>query len=200
VLFSTEHHAMKAYWSASRSGRFTPREGPPGTQWIGGWVGQPQSRSGHGGKEKIFRPLPGLEPSIIQPIDQCYTADLCQQHSSCMEWISASLRNAKFQTTHFGKSDWLTLWSRVFEIIEKLIVTQLVKKFPTFYGTRRLTNSCIQSTPSHSISLNIPSPPRSSERFFPSGFQKTYTSRWSNSLVTLFITSDMYLGSGATIR
>jgi len=22
-----------------------------------------------------------------------------------MEWISASLRNAKFQTTHFGKSD-----------------------------------------------------------------------------------------------
>jgi hypothetical protein len=26
-------------WSASRSGRFTPREGASGTHWIGGWVG-----------------------------------------------------------------------------------------------------------------------------------------------------------------
>jgi hypothetical protein len=26
-------------WSASRHGRFTPRERAPGTQWIGGWVG-----------------------------------------------------------------------------------------------------------------------------------------------------------------
>jgi hypothetical protein len=26
-------------WSASRPGRFTPREGVPGTHWIGGWVG-----------------------------------------------------------------------------------------------------------------------------------------------------------------
>jgi len=25
-------------WSASRSGRFTPRERATGTQWIGGWV------------------------------------------------------------------------------------------------------------------------------------------------------------------
>jgi hypothetical protein len=25
-------------WSASRSGRFTPRERAPGTDWIGGWV------------------------------------------------------------------------------------------------------------------------------------------------------------------
>jgi len=29
----------------------------------------------------------------------------------------------------------LTPWSRV--LLEKLIVTQLVKKFPTFYGTQR---------------------------------------------------------------
>jgi hypothetical protein len=28
---------------------------------------RPQSRSGHGGEEKIFQPLPGLEPPIIQP-------------------------------------------------------------------------------------------------------------------------------------
>jgi hypothetical protein len=56
--FLTEHHALKAYWgsgvqlhallnsaldggewSASRHSRFIPREGAPGTHWIGGWVG-----------------------------------------------------------------------------------------------------------------------------------------------------------------
>jgi hypothetical protein len=56
-FFLTKHHAMKAYWgvedsstyyltsaldggdwSASRPGRFTPRERAPGTHWIGGWV------------------------------------------------------------------------------------------------------------------------------------------------------------------
>jgi hypothetical protein len=26
-------------WSASRPSRFIPREGAPGTHWIGGWVG-----------------------------------------------------------------------------------------------------------------------------------------------------------------
>jgi hypothetical protein len=26
-------------WSAALSGRFTPRERPPGTHWLGGWVG-----------------------------------------------------------------------------------------------------------------------------------------------------------------
>jgi hypothetical protein len=26
-------------WSASRTGRFTPRERVPGTPWTGGWVG-----------------------------------------------------------------------------------------------------------------------------------------------------------------
>jgi hypothetical protein len=26
-------------WSASRPGRFTPKEGVPGTHWIGSWVG-----------------------------------------------------------------------------------------------------------------------------------------------------------------
>jgi hypothetical protein len=55
LCFLTEHHAMKAYWgwrynythslssaldggewSASRPGRFTPRERAPGTHWIRG--------------------------------------------------------------------------------------------------------------------------------------------------------------------
>jgi hypothetical protein len=26
-------------WSASRLGRFTPKERAPGTHWVGGWVG-----------------------------------------------------------------------------------------------------------------------------------------------------------------
>jgi hypothetical protein len=58
VLFLTEHHAIEAYWgveyssmhsltstldggewSASRPGRFTPRETASGTHWIAGWVG-----------------------------------------------------------------------------------------------------------------------------------------------------------------
>jgi hypothetical protein len=49
-------------------------------------------------------------------------------------------------------------WSRA--LLEKLIVTQLVKKFPALYGTQRSVcslvptwASCIQSTPSHLISL-----------------------------------------------
>jgi hypothetical protein len=32
-------------------------------------------------------------------------------------------------------TDWLTPWSRV--LLEKLVVTQIVKKFSAFYGTRR---------------------------------------------------------------
>jgi hypothetical protein len=58
LWFVTKHHAMKAYWrvkyssthpltsaldggewSASRPGRFTPKERVPGTHWTGGRVG-----------------------------------------------------------------------------------------------------------------------------------------------------------------
>jgi hypothetical protein len=58
-LYLTKHYAMKTYWrnggiascilltsvleggewSASRPGRFAPKERAPGTHWIGGWVG-----------------------------------------------------------------------------------------------------------------------------------------------------------------
>jgi hypothetical protein len=52
-------------WSASRRGRFTPREGP----WylLDRRLGEPQSRSGRG-DEKNSQPPPGLEPPIIQPV------------------------------------------------------------------------------------------------------------------------------------
>jgi hypothetical protein len=36
----------------------------------------PQSRSGRGGEEKNSQTLPRLDPSIIQPIDQCCTIEL----------------------------------------------------------------------------------------------------------------------------
>jgi hypothetical protein len=46
-------------WSASRLGRFTPREKSPGTGWIGGWV-DPRARLCGVGMRK-FLTLPGLE-------------------------------------------------------------------------------------------------------------------------------------------
>jgi hypothetical protein len=46
-------------WSASRTGRFTPGEKAPGTQWTGGWVGP---RAGLGlAKKRKFLILPGHE-------------------------------------------------------------------------------------------------------------------------------------------
>jgi hypothetical protein len=50
-------------WSASRPGRFTPRERAPGTHWIGGWVGP---RAGLDDVDKRnFLTLLGLE---LRPI------------------------------------------------------------------------------------------------------------------------------------
>jgi hypothetical protein len=45
-------------WSASRPGRFTPRERAPGTHWIGGWVG-PRAVLDAVAKRKIPSP-PGI--------------------------------------------------------------------------------------------------------------------------------------------
>jgi hypothetical protein len=39
-------------------------------------LGGTQSRSGRGGEEKNSRPLPGLEPAIIQPAAQLYKTEL----------------------------------------------------------------------------------------------------------------------------
>jgi hypothetical protein len=45
-------------WSASRPGRFTPRERAPGIHWLGGWVG-PKAGLDDAEKRK-FLTLPGL--------------------------------------------------------------------------------------------------------------------------------------------
>jgi hypothetical protein len=39
-------------------------------------LGGSQIRSGHGGEEKNFQPLLGIEPPIIQLIAQCYITEL----------------------------------------------------------------------------------------------------------------------------
>jgi hypothetical protein len=61
-------------WSASRGGRFTPRETAPGTHWIGGWMGP---RAGRDAVVKKRIPSPRRESNprtpIIQPVAQRYT-------------------------------------------------------------------------------------------------------------------------------
>jgi hypothetical protein len=61
-------------WSASRPGRFTPRERAPGTLWIGGWVG-PRTVLDAAVKKKIPSPHRELNPItlIVQPVAQRYT-------------------------------------------------------------------------------------------------------------------------------
>jgi hypothetical protein len=59
-------------WSASRPGRFTPRERGRSTQWIGGLVGHIASL-GDVERRKIL-PLPGpnSDPSADQPVASHY--------------------------------------------------------------------------------------------------------------------------------
>jgi hypothetical protein len=54
-------------WSASRPGRFTPRERALVTYWIGGWVG-PKVGLNAVVKRKITSPRRDLNPPIIQPV------------------------------------------------------------------------------------------------------------------------------------
>jgi hypothetical protein len=87
-LCLTKHHAMKMYWgvevklhafltsalnggewSASRPGRFTPRETAPGTHWIGGWM-DPKASVDAVVKRKIPSPRRESNPRtpIFQPV------------------------------------------------------------------------------------------------------------------------------------
>jgi hypothetical protein len=64
-------------WSASRSGRCTPKERASGTHWIGGWVG-PRAVLDAVVKRKIPSPRRKSNPRnpIVQPVAQCYTTEL----------------------------------------------------------------------------------------------------------------------------
>jgi hypothetical protein len=61
-------------WSASRTGRFTPREGAPGTHWTGGWMG-PRAVLDAVVKRKIPSSRRESNPRtpIVQPVAQRYT-------------------------------------------------------------------------------------------------------------------------------
>jgi hypothetical protein len=63
-------------WSASRPGRFTPRERAHSTHWIGGWV---DSRAGLDDVEKrkvlLYR-YSNSDPSVVQPVASRYTDTL----------------------------------------------------------------------------------------------------------------------------
>jgi hypothetical protein len=61
-------------WSASRPGRFTPKERAPATNCIGGWVG-PRAVLDTVVKRKIpsSRRESNPRPPIVQPVAQRYT-------------------------------------------------------------------------------------------------------------------------------
>jgi hypothetical protein len=71
-------------WSASRLGRFTPRERDPGTHWIGGWVG-PRAVLDAVVKKKI--PSPRRESNPRTPI-----VHLVAQR--CTDWAITALLGA----------------------------------------------------------------------------------------------------------
>jgi hypothetical protein len=76
-MYSSTHSLTSALdggeWSASRPGRFTPRERALGTHWIGGWVG-PRAVLGAVVffREKFPAPAGNRTP-IVQPVAQRYT-------------------------------------------------------------------------------------------------------------------------------
>jgi hypothetical protein len=61
-------------WSASRPGRFIPRERVPGSHWLGGWVG-PRAVLDAVVMRKITSPHRESNPKtpIVQPLAQRYT-------------------------------------------------------------------------------------------------------------------------------
>jgi hypothetical protein len=80
-MYSSTHSLTSALdrgdWSATRPGRFTPREGAPGTHWIGSWVG-PRAILDAVVKRKI--PSPRRESNLRTPIVQPVAQDLNAPH------------------------------------------------------------------------------------------------------------------------
>jgi hypothetical protein len=76
--YSSTHSLISALdwgeWSASRPGRFTPRERAPGAHWIGGCVG-PRAVLDAVVKREIPSPRRESNPrtTIVQPVAQRYT-------------------------------------------------------------------------------------------------------------------------------
>jgi hypothetical protein len=121
-LCLTKHHAMKTYWrsggiaprivwpltsggewSASRPGRFIPRERAPGTHSIGGWVG-PRAVLDAVVKRKIPSPRRESKPRtpIVQPVAQRYTDWAITAHSTFYVPIINSINLAAVRTSETG--------------------------------------------------------------------------------------------------
>jgi hypothetical protein len=129
---------MKAYWG---SRGIAPRILGLGTRWkwvvsfihrplyprgnspwypLGRRLGALQNRSGHGVEEKNSQPLPGLEPPIVLPVDQCYTTEISYL---CEEEVVTYFKNlAPYSTdwNHFSQFSlcyWtlcrLTGWNKI---------------------------------------------------------------------------------------
>jgi hypothetical protein len=66
-------------WSASRLGRFTPKERAPAP--LGRMLFETQSQSGCGDEKKNSQPIPGLILPIIQPLaERCTTEPGSPKH------------------------------------------------------------------------------------------------------------------------
>jgi hypothetical protein len=85
--YSSTHSLTSALdggkWSDSRPGRFAPREGAPGTHWIGRWV-SPRAVLDTVVKRKIPSPLreSNTRTSIVQPVTQLYRLGYHDSYSS----------------------------------------------------------------------------------------------------------------------
>jgi hypothetical protein len=113
---------MKAYWGSEGivSRILWPRHQ---MEWVVScpWypldrrVGGPQSRYGCGSEEENSQPLPGIKPPIIQPIAQCYTAEL----SRLLLWwgISDVLKGWRYLTNNEmiaqEKANWVCQHTRL---------------------------------------------------------------------------------------
>jgi hypothetical protein len=106
-------------------------------------LGGPQSRSGRGSEEKNSQPLQGFETPIIQPIAQSYTSELTRLHIKYRR-ITSSYIIAILKTL-------LTSWFR--DLLEKLTVIQLTKKFPHFYGTGHYPQPVVPNPYPHTLLL-----------------------------------------------
>jgi hypothetical protein len=78
-------------WSASRPGRFTHREGTPGTHWIGGWVG-PRAVLDAVVKRKISSPCreSNSRTLIVQPYTDWAITAITDRHGNLNSKISCS--------------------------------------------------------------------------------------------------------------
>jgi hypothetical protein len=90
-------------WSASRPGRFTPRERAPGTHWIGGWVG-PRAVLDAAVKRKVPSSRRESNPRtpIVQPGTQSYT-----DWAITAPAIHEPFKNAEIAMIPFFLATWL---------------------------------------------------------------------------------------------